>query len=942
MLREGAVLQGRYRVVRKIGGGGMGLVYLAKDENVRVEVAIKQNVFTEERLIEAFKRESRLLAGLRHPALPQVKDYFIDETGQFLVMEYIPGDDFGTILHERKQKLEPAGQPKPFAVDEVLRWAEQLLDALDYLHTLPEPVIHRDIKPQNLKLAGRNQIILLDFGLAKGKPGFMTRVTTTGSLYGYTPNYAPLEQIRGAGTDPRSDLYALGATLYHLLTGTPPVDAATRAEMVLSGEPDPLRPADELNPKVSRGVAEALGKAMAHTRNNRSATAAEMLEMLRGARYATVLGRPVQERQEVEPVGQQLERGEQEGGAREETQTVPEERVRKAAEEEAIVKLREREQARQAEKEGERARRQQELEQREEADRVARRQEELERAQRQQELEQREEADRIARQQEELERAKWQRELEQREEADRVARQQEEIERARRQQELEQREEAKRVARQQEELERAKRQQELEQREEAERVRQQEELERVKRQQEMEQREEAERVARQQEEMERERRQQELERKEEADRVARQQEELKRAKRQQDLEQLEEAERVAREQEKRERAKRELRQRDEAERVVRQQEQERKAKQEAKTVEQREEPIREPRGRQWRIKNLHIVGGVLLVAFVSAIWLIIATTGDEPGGGPSTPPPKSAPPPPVATARLQPVAFTTPTKISEVSLSDDGQILASSGDQRVITLWQASGAKELSGTKQIRRCVALSPDGRFVASGGNDKAILLWTTSDGHLTRTLTGHSDAVFSVGFSLDGQTLFSASFDKTIKLWRVSDGGLIKTVRLPKTGYLIAAVSPDLGLAGFYRKGGEFKLWSLERDAPVRNLDGSVPPVNCGAFSRDGEALVLGTVSGHVELWRVSDGQMMKALANPASPVISVAFSGDGQKVAAGLESGLIKVWRVSDGQLIKTLTGHSKSVNSLSFSADGRTLASGGSDDKTVRIWDVPAN
>lgn len=290
MLEANNLLQNRYRLIRQIGRGGMGTVYMAKDENLGITVAVKQNRFTDDRLIEAFKREARLLASLRHPALPQIKDHFIVENvGQFLVMEFIAGDDLETILEKRRQKIAPQGEVKPFDVEQVIQWAEQLLDALDYLHTLQEPVIHRDIKPQNLKLAERNQIILLDFGLAKGKPVEMTRVTTAGSLQGYTPNYAPIEQIRGIGTDPRSDLYALGATLYHLLTGWLPVDAASRADIFLGGEIDPLRPANELNPQVPQSLAELLMKSMEQHRNNRPASAAEMLKLLRAAKQPTVI-----------------------------------------------------------------------------------------------------------------------------------------------------------------------------------------------------------------------------------------------------------------------------------------------------------------------------------------------------------------------------------------------------------------------------------------------------------------------------------------------------------------------------------------------------------------------------------------------------------------------------------------------------------------------------
>src|SRR5207237_2797517 len=135
----------------------------------------------------AFAREARLLNHLRHSALPRVSDYFADEQGEFLVMEYIAGEDLSEKLKERRAA---------FPVSEVLNWADQLLDALDYLHTQEPPVIHRDIKPQNLKLTPRNAIVLLDFGLAKGTP-MQTKVTATGSVFGYSRHYAPLEQIQG-------------------------------------------------------------------------------------------------------------------------------------------------------------------------------------------------------------------------------------------------------------------------------------------------------------------------------------------------------------------------------------------------------------------------------------------------------------------------------------------------------------------------------------------------------------------------------------------------------------------------------------------------------------------------------------------------------------------------------------------------------------------------
>jgi formylglycine-generating enzyme required for sulfatase activity len=401
MLETDTVLQGRYRIISHISRGGMGSVYLAKDENLGIRVAVKQNMLEDPRLIEAFKREARLLASLRHTALTQVKDHFIiDGTGQFLVMEYISGDDLEAILVKRRQKVEPVGQPKPFEVSQVMGWAEQLLDALDYLHARPEPIIHRDIKPQNLKLAERNQIILLDFGLAKGKTLQMTRVTTTGSIYGYTPNYAPIEQIRGVGTDPRSDLYALGATLYHLMTGLPPVDAATRADAYLGDEPDPLLPPGEINRDVPQSVSAVLMKAMEQHRNKRPSSAAELLEMLRAARHALAIERQSQDeekrrQQEAQTIVAGSQREEESRKAAEvERQRQLEEEQRKKEEDEKQRQQEEQERKEKEEAERKRQQEEQERKAREERERIAR--EEAERIQQaEQERRAKEEAERL-------------------------------------------------------------------------------------------------------------------------------------------------------------------------------------------------------------------------------------------------------------------------------------------------------------------------------------------------------------------------------------------------------------------------------------------------------------------------------------------------------------------------------------------------------------------
>ncbi|MDX6382752.1 MAG: eukaryotic-like serine/threonine-protein kinase [Blastocatellia bacterium] len=271
MLASDTVLQGRYRIIRQLGQGGMGAVYEAVDERLDTTVALKETLFTDEKLRKQFEREARLLARMHHPALPRVSDHFNESDGQFLVMQYIAGEDLAEMLTQRQG---------PFPQVEVLRWAEQLCDALDYLHTQDPQIIHRDIKPQNLKLTARGQIVLLDFGLAKGSAGQMSVVTTSASIFGYTPNYAPLEQIQGLGTDPRSDIYALSATLFHLLTNVKPPDALSRASAIVNGLPDPLPLANAVNPQVSAAVAAILSRGMSQKRDDRFATASAMGEAL--------------------------------------------------------------------------------------------------------------------------------------------------------------------------------------------------------------------------------------------------------------------------------------------------------------------------------------------------------------------------------------------------------------------------------------------------------------------------------------------------------------------------------------------------------------------------------------------------------------------------------------------------------------------------------------
>lgn len=272
LLAPETILQSRYRVIQHLGEGGMGAVYEAIDLRLGHTVALKQTLTNDENQWKQFEREARLLAWLNHPALPRVSDYFTEGHRAFFVMQFVEGRDLAEII---------AQQSGPLPRHAVVAWADQLLDALIYLHTHERQIIHRDIKPHNLKITRGGQIVLLDFGLAKTQTADPSGSISCTSVFGYTPRYAPLEQIQDLGTSPQSDIYALGATLYHLLTGVKPPDALARATALVSARPNPLKPANEIVAAVGFELAAILTRAMAQNPDERYATAAEFRDALR-------------------------------------------------------------------------------------------------------------------------------------------------------------------------------------------------------------------------------------------------------------------------------------------------------------------------------------------------------------------------------------------------------------------------------------------------------------------------------------------------------------------------------------------------------------------------------------------------------------------------------------------------------------------------------------
>jgi serine/threonine protein kinase/Tol biopolymer transport system component len=244
-LERGTLLHKRYRIVEILGQGGMGSVYRAVDENLGVDVAVKENLFTTDEYSRQFRLEAVILAGLRHPNLPRVSDHFsVGEQGQYLVMDFIEGED----LRQRMERLGTISE------EDAVMVGAAMCDALTHLHTRKPTILHRDIKPGNVKITPEGSIFLVDFGLAKLVQG--PEATTTGAR-AMTPGYSPPEQYGTARTDPRTDVYSLGATLYAALSGVIPEDGLARAM-----ENAQLTPLRRRNPKVSRRVAATIEKAM--------------------------------------------------------------------------------------------------------------------------------------------------------------------------------------------------------------------------------------------------------------------------------------------------------------------------------------------------------------------------------------------------------------------------------------------------------------------------------------------------------------------------------------------------------------------------------------------------------------------------------------------------------------------------------------------------------
>jgi serine/threonine protein kinase len=273
-LSPGTILRERYKIIELVGRGGMGATYRAEDLRLKGRVcAVKEalpdpdasaNELKQSR--EQFYEEASTLARLDHPNLPKVSDHFSDSDRDYLVMDFVPGQDLKEML------VNALHQGHPLPERQVLAWAEQLCDALDFMHTQDPPVLHRDIKPSNIKVTPAGNVKLVDFGLVKVMVPDDQRTITVVQGRG-TVQYIPLEQYGGdtGHTDVRSDIYSLGATLYHLLTGQPPVDAKARFL-----KPSSLSSPRSLNPSISPQTERAILWSLAMHPDDRPSSVADL------------------------------------------------------------------------------------------------------------------------------------------------------------------------------------------------------------------------------------------------------------------------------------------------------------------------------------------------------------------------------------------------------------------------------------------------------------------------------------------------------------------------------------------------------------------------------------------------------------------------------------------------------------------------------------------
>ncbi|HPZ06677.1 MAG TPA: SUMF1/EgtB/PvdO family nonheme iron enzyme [Candidatus Eremiobacteraeota bacterium] len=260
LIDQGYILERRYEIIDIIKEGGMGCVYKARDIRLDRECAVKEMLSVEdfgdqEYAIRRFQEEALMLSRLRHVGLPIVMDYFIENERYYLVMDFIKGQDLQNILDEY--------DGKPVEEDKVINWSIQVLEVLDYLHNQKPPIVYRDLKPGNIMIRDYdNRAVLVDFGIARTiRPDSDTTKTIIGTF-----GYCAIEQVKGK-PEPRSDIFSMGATMHHMLTGVQP--------QLLN-----IDPIEKINPNISKKLMRIVNKATQEEVEKRFSSARDMIETL--------------------------------------------------------------------------------------------------------------------------------------------------------------------------------------------------------------------------------------------------------------------------------------------------------------------------------------------------------------------------------------------------------------------------------------------------------------------------------------------------------------------------------------------------------------------------------------------------------------------------------------------------------------------------------------
>ena len=293
------------------------------------------------------------------------------------------------------------------------------------------------------------------------------------------------------------------------------------------------------------------------------------------------------------------------------------------------------------------------------------------------------------------------------------------------------------------------------------------------------------------------------------------------------------------------------------------------------------------------------------------------------------------------TRRLELIRFGHLSAVKSVDYSPDGRRIISGSDDMTIRVWRTEPREDpptLRGHTDMVRGVAVSGDGERIISGGRDSVVRVWNARSCSELMVLRGHSGWVEAVAVSSDGRRIVSGGFDRTVRIWDASSGALTTTLKGHGDAILCVGLSPNDRWIASGSMDGTIGVWDAETGELVRTLSGHADGVYAVAFSPDGRRMLSGGVDRRVKVWDATTGRMIRELSGHTAAVLAVVFSPDGGLIASGSTDRTIRLWDSATGRSLHELKGHAAHVQSLAFSPDGKRLVSGGFD-HLVKVWDV---